>query len=290
MKPAASTVIAVAIAVVSGVARVDAQHLEEANQLHELMMEATVKIVGPKAGAPGEFSAGTGFIMGKPAASGEKLFYVLITAAHVFNDMEGDDATLTLRIKSNIANVPYARSEAKIPIRAGGKNLWMTHPSADVAVMYLELPQRPALRILPISLLADDAFVTKFELHPGDDVFAMGYPYGIEANDFGFPILRTGHIASFPLAPAKDVKAFLVDFAVFGGNSGGPVYVNYLGRFYGGTYHLDQFARGVVGLVSKQAVHPKTQERLGVAVVVPSQLILETVALLPVRSDSELRD
>jgi hypothetical protein len=134
-----------------------------------------------------------------------------------------------------------------------------------------------------------DAFVSKFELHPGDDVFAVGYPYGIEANDFGFPILRTGHIASFPLAPAKDVKALLVDFAVFGGNSGGPVYVNYLGRFYGGTYHLDQFARGIVGLVSKQAVHPKTQERLGVAGVVPSQLILEAVALLPVRSDSELR-
>src|SRR3546814_20200686 len=56
-------------------------------------------------------------------------------------------------------------------------------------------------------------------------MMALGFPRGLAANQAGFPILRSGRVASYPIAPAKIFPTFLLDFSVFPGNSGGPVYM-----------------------------------------------------------------
>ena len=56
--------------VLLGGALLEQTHLAEAHQLHELMMEATIKVVGQKNGEPGKLAIGTMFILGKPAATG----------------------------------------------------------------------------------------------------------------------------------------------------------------------------------------------------------------------------
>jgi hypothetical protein len=136
----------------------------------------------------------------------------------------------------------------------------------------------------------------KYEIHPGDELFCLGYPLGAEANPQGFAILRSGKIASFPLTPAKAVKSFLYDFEVFGGNSGGPVYFVDKSRTYGGTTHLGETICSVVGLVSEERFQPRQsvklledgsdqtryevtekREKLKLAVVVPAQFIKETL-------------
>src|SRR4030095_9983299 len=71
-------------------------------------------------------------------------------------------------------------------------------------------------------LAADDTF-TKYRVGAGDEMMALGFPRGLAANQAGFPILRSGRVASYPVAPAKIFPTFLLDFSVFPGNSGGPV-------------------------------------------------------------------
>ena len=254
-------------------------------ELNAAMMDSTVKITGPSAKYPTKASIGTGFIVGRPAPTDPKrLSYILVTAAHVLNDIQGETATLVLRVKTPTAG--YQRTEHRIAIRNGSAPLWSQHPTADVAVVYVALPGNRD-ELIPQDYLATDADFEKYEIRPGDEVLAVGYPNGLEANNMGFPILRSGRIASFPLVPAAKLESFLVDFAVFGGNSGGPVYINEIGRLFGNTIHMDQRVFCILGLVSRLTLLPDSGEHMGVAVVVHAQFIKEAIALLPPQSEAE---
>ena len=57
-------------------------------------------------------------------------------------------------------------------------------------------------------------------------MMTLGFPRGLAANAAGFPILRAGRVASYPVAPARIFPTFLLDFSVFPGNSGGPVFMS----------------------------------------------------------------
>lgn len=128
-------------------------------------------------------------------------------------------------------------------------------------------------------------------MHPGDVLSCLGYPYGAEANESGFPILRSGQIASYPLTPTTKIQTFLFDFRVFGGNSGGPVYFVSSNRTYGGTTKLGETIQVLAGLVSQEKLVEeeirsltetrRSKQPLSLAVVVHAALIREAIELLP---------
>ncbi len=131
---------------------------------------------------------------------------ILVTAAHVLNEIGGDDATVVVRRK-NVDGI-YQAFDAKI-IRKNGVPLFVTHPTADVAVMYGDLPNDvPMTGIVPAMLATDDR-LDDIEVHPGDEIEVLGFPLAASAPG-GFPILRSARIASYPLTPAKSVKGVLV--------------------------------------------------------------------------------
>ncbi|MBP8305097.1 MAG: hypothetical protein KBE04_13335 [Phycisphaerae bacterium] len=155
-------------------------------------------------------------------------------------------------------------------------------------------------------MLATDDRIAEWEIHPGDELLCLGFPYGLEANPAGFPILRSGKIASFPIIPSKETKSFLYDFEVFWGNSGGPVYFVDRDRHFGGTLHTGRTVYSIIGLVSQEQygidrrVTPleetrarkrieveETRERLGLAIVIPSYFIKEAIGLLEKREQGE---
>jgi len=215
-------------------------------------------------------------------------WYVLVTAAQVFEDMQSDNAILHLRRK---VNGGWVRMPTPVRIRANGQPLWRKHPEADVAVMYVSVPGDAGLEMASTDLLASDADLAKFEIHPGDELECLGYPLGLEANDVGFPVLRSGTIASYPLLPTATTKSFLFDFRIFKGNSGGPVYFTDRNRYYGGSTHLGETIRLVVGLVSQESVMPQhivgpyseelRQLQLGLAIVIHASLIKQAIESLP---------
>lgn len=254
---------------------------QPALELNTVLMNCTFKIEGDK-------QVGTGFIIGRPMKSDStRAFYVLVTANHVLDTIKLDEATLHLRIK---AGDSFRRLPRALKIRDHGKALWTKHPEVDVAAMYVSLPNEVQFDLLPLAFLATDSVFKQFEIHPGDQLFSLGYPYGAEGNDVGFPILRSGHIASYPLLPVKLVKKYLFDFQVFGGNSGGPVYFVESNRNYAGGTHIGkiQFIAGIViqEKIVRERVTSLSEVRdvkypLALAVVVHAQYILETIELLP---------
>lgn len=258
---------------------VSAQSAAKLPELNGLIMESTFKLAGPSRPQPGERATGSAFLMGRPVpGSKDKFFYVLITAAHVLHDIEGTVATVITRSRSETKQ--YRRLELNIQIRNGFRNLWTQHPSEDIAAMYLTLPANVASEPIPASLLAVEEDFAKFEFHVGDEVLTTGYPNGIETS-FGFGILRSGRIASHPLTPIDTVRSFLVDFSVFGGNSGGPVFINENNRAFGGAILNITRVFKILGMVTDQITMLRTGERLAVAKVVHANFIRETIELLP---------
>lgn len=254
---------------------------EDNIELNTILMNSTYRIEG-------DGKTGTVFILGKPSiVDSNRAYYVLVTANHVLNDIKADSATLFLRKE---VNNQYVKFPYKFKIREKKKPIWIKHPEVDVAAMYVSLPKEISISLLPTYFLADDSLLTEHEIHPGDELLCLGFPHGAEANDAGFPILRSGKIASYPITPTREVKSFLFDFQVFGGNSGGPVYFIGLNRYYKGAVHLGK-VRFIIGLVSKEIILEEQvsslteislkRHPLSLAEVIPAIFIKETIDLLP---------
>jgi hypothetical protein len=179
--------------------------------LNVILMQNTFLVAG-QTKTPGLNTLGTVFLLLRPFAvqSSKELTsgrLVLVTAAHVLEEMSGDTATILLRTQRG---AQWTIQAARFSIRHGGQALWKKQPDADVAVMYVRFPLALAAAV-PTSLLADDEALRKTGVVPGVDLNILGFPLGTTSNDAGFPILRTGVISSYPLLPTAFTKSFLVD-------------------------------------------------------------------------------
>jgi hypothetical protein len=251
-----------------------------AQELNTILMNSTFELRGPSATDEGKYSVGTVFFMSKPMKDDPTRGYnVLITAAHVLDDVKGEDASLMLRSKNHDGT--YSPYPFPIKIRESGQNLYVKNPDVDVAAMYLALPSVLALSFIPLGFLADDTRLLDLEVHPGDELLSLGFPLATDFNTF--PVIRAGTLASYPLTPSKAIKAYYYNFHIFPGNSGGPVYFTFANRVYKGGTHIGM-AQGVIGLVSQQLSSTQpghTGDQLDMAKIVPSSFITETIALLP---------
>ena len=232
-------------------------------------------------------SSGTAFILGKPVANDSgKAEFVLVTAAHVLNGFHGDTAVIQLRTKHDNNFDP---GSYKFEIRTIGKPKWIQHKTADVAVMKISLPSIADIKLCTIDFLATDKELEEYDVVPGEDVMILGYPYGLSSNPALFPILRSGKIASYPITPTSIYQKLLLDFNVFPGNSGGPVFIQSNNRIYGGGTHIG-ITRMILGLVSTQIQIPEKinsedqtttiNHRLGLSEVIPASYIKELINTL----------
>jgi len=251
-----------------------------ANAEHAPMdiMEATFKIAN-------ENSTATCFVIARPGpAETNRRELILVTAAHVLENMAGNECRIVLH--EGRADGTFARSEVPLKIRSAGKPLWVRHPEVDVAAMKLELPDGRAIAALDVDQLAGEPDVGSGKLRSADEVWVLCFPAQLESSSAGFPVLRRGTVASFPLTPIDRNRTFLVDFTTFGGDSGAPVVV----RDRNGPDAAVQ-RTSVVGLVigmhreSTKSVSPieeRTVHRpLGLAIVVHAEFIRQTVDRVP---------
>jgi hypothetical protein len=258
-------------------------HAQE-RDLDTRMMLATYKVANAE-------STGTGFILSRPSP-GEpgRSQYLLVTARHVLERMKGEEATIVFRKKA--ADGAFAKVPLRLRIRKDGKDLWTKHPTADVGVIEITPPPEAAPPTVPVDLLATDATLARYEVHPGDLVKSVGYPHAnqFEPSPSGFAVARLGCIASYPLLPTKQTRTFLFDFNVFEGDSGSPVYLSENGRIFGDKGEPAR-AQAILGLVSGQhfldeefkMVYQtgKFRHRMGMGIVVHATLIRETIDLMP---------
>ncbi len=236
------------------------------------LIKATVQLEQPL--GDGSRTVGTGFLISDPTPDG-KPRTILVTAAHVFDKMPSASAKIGYRIQGK--DGVWRFDPETLKIRDGDHPLWTKHPTRDVAAMVVEAPPEFVKAAIPINYLAQDDTFNKYNLGPGDEMMALGFPRGLSANPAGFPILRSGRVASYPLAPASNFPTFLMDFSVFPGNSGGPVFMAEGARRRPGSDQTQE-VQFVAGLLTQQV--ELSGERLEIGIVTHAKFIRETLGIL----------
>jgi len=238
--------------------------------LSQQLISATVQLEQPLGN--GTRTVGTGFLISSTGPDGTPRI-VLVTANHVFDKMPGQIAHIGYRVAN--ADGSWTYSPQNLRIRDGqGHELWTHHPSRDVAAISVTAPAAFAKAAIPEDYLASDDTLSKYQVGAGDELMALGFPRGLSANQAGFPILRSGRIASYPIAPAKIFPTFLMDFAVFPGNSGGPVFMSQENRRRTAG-ETPQDAEFIAGLLTQEV--ELNSERLEIGIVTQAKYIRETV-------------
>lgn len=237
------------------------------------LIKATVQLEQPL--GDGTRTVGTGFLIEAPTPDGRSRT-VLVTAAHVLDRMPALQARIGYRVQAGDGSWRYdpqplsIRDEAKAP-------KWTRHPTRDIAAIVIQAPDEFARAAIPLSWLAQDETFTRYGLGPGDEMMALGFPRGLSANQAGFPILRSGRVASYPLAPSSVFPTFLLDFSVFPGNSGGPVFMADGARRRPGATETQE-VQFVAGILTQQV--ELSGERLEIGIVTHARFVRETVALI----------
>ncbi len=239
------------------------------------LMQATVQLEQPL--GDGTRTVGTGFLISETTPDG-KPHIILVTANHVLDKMPGANARIGYRVANADGSWSYSPQPLKIRDEKGHA-LWTHHPSRDVAAISISAPEAFAKAAIPEDYLAADDTFSKYQVGAGDEMMALGFPRGLAANPAGFPILRAGKVASFPIAPAKIFPTFLLDFAVFPGNSGGPVFMSGPARRAAGDpAQPRQDVEFIAGLLTQQV--ELNSERLGIGIVTNAKYIRETLDLI----------
>lgn len=249
-----------------------------------------------KANEDGEtqFTA-SGFLYGYPGdvdpEDGRRRYKVfLVTNHHVF---EGEDE-LVVRI-----NRREGQPSKVFPLRlrsTDGSVRWATHPGgADIAVTRIGTTVLAELGIKPRAFAQDKNTVFRKEarelgISEGDGVFVLGFPLGLAGEERNYAIARHGILARVQDWLHGDSDEFLIDAPVFPGNSGGPVVTKPEAIRIEGTQSLERCC--LVGIVtaflpyedvavSAQTGKPRVifQENSGLAVVVPAEVIRETIEI-----------
>lgn len=255
------------------------------------MMRHTVVIRDPA--SPSNTFAGAGFVIGRPLQNdSRRLLSVLVTASSVFESIPGKAAVFGLRYETNSM---WSEVEMQVPIRnAEGTKLWTAHPNADVAaivapIFFDAFPNRTLINTS--RLLTDDA-IRQYSVGPGDDIACLWFPLGMD-NPLRFPFLRLGRVASFPLAPMRDMGAWAADFNGFKGNLGSPVYlvkqdpIEGARRFGGNLFAVAGIATRTNTAFNDRdsaAIHKDS----GLCLIVPAAFIKEVVDKVPEPAATDL--
>jgi S1-C subfamily serine protease len=236
------------------------------------LIEATVQL--DQLSGPRTRTVGTGFLIQAPRPDGTPRV-VLVTAAHVLDQMDQPEARIGWR--TALPDGSWRFDPEPLTIRDDtGTPLWTRHPERDVAVMEIVAPEAFARAAIPVGWLGDANAFDVWQVGPGDELMSLGFPRGLSANRAGFPILRVGRIASHPLSPVSAFPTFLLDFTVFPGNSGGPVFWTPSARKRPGT--VEPEVPFIAGLLSQEV--RVNDEPLDIGVVTHAVYVREAIALL----------
>jgi len=236
------------------------------------LIAATVQIEQVLPG--GARTIGTGFLVSDPTPDGHPRT-VLITANHVLKNMPGAQAHIGYRLQGKGGAWTFDPQPLTIRTRADAP-LWRRHPTRDVAAIVVKAPDAFAKAAIPLAWLAGDETFTRYGVGPGDEMMVLGYPQGLSANAAGFPILRAGRVAS-PIDASAVSPTFLLDFRVFPGNSGGPVFISDPDR-RDPTSDRAEPAAFVAGILTQQV--EVNSQPLQIGIVTEAAFIRQTLTLL----------
>lgn len=236
---------------------------------------------------------GTGFLVGKFDKKNKdgtnNYFTYLVTNKHLLKDLR------QIIIRFNPQTDQSATDFVLDLFDVNGKYVWTGHSNLnyDVGVIRLnsDVLQMKGLRfnlfVTNETLVSIDQMRDR-EVTEGDFVYVLGFPMGLVAQDRQHVILRQGVIARIRDLFEKRNTDFIVDAAVFPGNSGGPVILKPEMLSITGTKANP--TAGLIGIIKSYipyqdiAISQQTkrlriifEENSGLSLVEPVDHILETI-------------
>lgn len=186
---------------------------------------------------------GTGVLISHKTPEGDRISLFIITNKHVLQD---EKRAFCDYIIVRFYNKPEVETQSKIvnvkiELKYNGElsNRVFLHPEKQVdlvGILINDLTQ--SIQRIDYVTLDENLLLTRDKIideviEIGENVLVLGYPAGVYSQENYLPVAKSGIIASSPyenltLQFGKEVikgKIILVDSALFGGSSGGPVFI-----------------------------------------------------------------
>lgn len=257
-------------------------------------MKMTIAFIGIR-GNDGVFLPhGTAFFIGQTVKKAEKVevSYYVVTARHVIEGIVTRYGSSFITVSTNGEN---GKEYVDIP-----RENWCFHPSSEgeyVDVAIAPFPYETRLLVDPtirnpntircwlVDHLITIDVVSASGFGAGAEVAIVGLFVHHQGSSRNIPIVRVGNIAAMPDEPVLTRKgridAYLVEVRSIGGLSGSPVLGStprksgIIGLVHG---HFNHRISDIDSAIVDEGV-PFTEERInaGIAIVVPSDRILETL-------------
>lgn len=168
---------------------------------------------------------GTAFLYGEKEPGTENSYYVfLVTNKHVLNGHK------KVWVKFNTVALAGSRDFSLTLVHRNGKEAWIRHSKdqVDLGAIFVnaKMLQSQNMRFTFFRRDKDAYTISQMKeegVTEGDGVYVLGYPMGMVDVQFQSVICRGGYIARLQDVLHAGAGSFLVDVAVFPGNSGGPV-------------------------------------------------------------------
>jgi hypothetical protein len=194
---------------------------------------------------------------------------VVFTAGHILDSVGKGPLVIGVRVP-DLSGEPQVAA-IPLPVPRSGPPFYVRHPKVDIGAFEPDVPAEIIGTILP-SFLKDTSIARGSDsLRAGTDVSFLGFPDVLPGTPGGFPVLRSGKIASFSTAALQSEGVFLINADVYPGDSGGPVFT----AARGGKPKL------VGMIVQRIGRSPKTFAHFAIAV--DARMIRETLQLLAER-------
>ncbi len=113
-----------------------------------------------------------------------------------------------------------------VDLQSNSQTKFVTHDSLDIAAFYVDFPllydSKDSISIKPFSPLSipKSLYGLRENIKLGEEVYFIGFPFGMGTVNFVDPIVRSGSIAW----KSHNSNEFLLDAFSFGGNSGSPIF------------------------------------------------------------------
>lgn len=235
---------------------------------------------------------GTGFFIGRPTDENPNKYWIyLVTNKHVLKDQK------KIYLRFNPQSNENAREFEIDLIDNANIVTWTGHPveETDVAVIMINFELLRAAQMQCAFFYSDKNAMTKKQMielgiSEGDFIFVLGFPMNLVDKNRKYVITRLGVIARIKNYLEGFSNDFLVDSAVFPGNSGGPVInkvefvaienTKAINKSYliGMVQSYITYRDVAISLQTKE-MRSISVENSGLASVIPTDYILETIEI-----------
>lgn len=146
--------------------------------------------------------------------------------------------------------IDQGKLRAKVRLQKAPHPSFITNPSLDVGVFLIDLPSKTiranndTLRISRLRSIPKSQIRARKEVALGDELYFVGFPFGIGTGNTLEPLVRSGSVAWL----SRGSHEFLLDAFSFGGNSGSPVFSKVIVGRKPGT--LDWDFAALVGIIT----------------------------------------